>query len=230
MIIIGYPGVGKTTLCGAEKRAIDLESMFFHGSEKEKNWENLYCELAIDLSRQGYIVFVSSHDEVCEKIKCLYNPNVDKVVAVYPRSNEKMKTQWIQRLQNRINAYRDSYRRGSNMSFMIFEKNRRALKRAEDHYFSDTNTMSKLPFCRIELATMQYDLLKAIEEVRGNGCNPNLIYKIEDKNDPVESFINDVEETANLVYNATSYRLTGPMFKQMCELLRRSDKIEEEEE
>jgi broad-specificity NMP kinase len=179
MIVIGYPGVGKTTLCGRKKGTIDLESIFFHGSAKEKNWEQLYCEVALDLSRQGYIVFVSSHHEVCEKIICLRNPDIDEVVAVYPESNERMKTQWIQRLRNRVDMDQQiSYGKGSNIGAALDEKDKHALKRAEDHYFVDTSAMSKLPFCRIELSTMQYDLLKEIAEVQKSRCDPATIHKV----------------------------------------------------
>ena len=59
MIIVGYPCIGKSTYAaGHPYRAIDLESSNF---VKDDNWVKSYCNVAIDLSRQGHVVFVSSH-------------------------------------------------------------------------------------------------------------------------------------------------------------------------
>ena len=66
MIIIGYPGVGKSTLAGRYKEYIDLESSNWNGPDNTKpdNWWWSYGKVAEDLSRQGYRVFVSCHPSV----------------------------------------------------------------------------------------------------------------------------------------------------------------------
>ena len=229
MIIIGYPGVGKTTLCGIENRIIDLESSFFHGSVKEKNWEERYCETALDLSRQGFTVCISSHMEVCLKIKELYNPYTDSVVVIYPSPTNKMKKLWIDKLAKRMTDSQ-SYTDETQISKRIYDKNKRSLERAKMHYLDDTKALSELDFCKIEISTTKYDLMGPINDAMKFGCPMSVILRIIDENDPVESFINDVKETANVdvCTEEVSYSLTGPMLKQMCELLRRSDKTEED--
>ena len=75
MIIIGYQGIGKSTLAASELKYIDLESsnFWFYDSEtkqkvRHSNWYEMYCNVAENLSRQGYIVFVSSHQPVRERL------------------------------------------------------------------------------------------------------------------------------------------------------------------
>lgn len=69
MIIIGFPGIGKSSVTHAydgdinTTGYIDLESSNF---VKDENWVKEYCDLAIDLELQGYNVFVSSHKKVRE--------------------------------------------------------------------------------------------------------------------------------------------------------------------
>lgn len=69
MIIIGFPGIGKSSVTRAydgdinTTGYIDLESSNF---VKDENWVKEYCDLAIDLELQGYNVFVSSHKKVRE--------------------------------------------------------------------------------------------------------------------------------------------------------------------
>ena len=58
MILMGYPGVGKSTFCKKTPYAIDLESSLFHDIFE------LYVDVALDLSRQNKLVMVSCHNEV----------------------------------------------------------------------------------------------------------------------------------------------------------------------
>ena len=59
MIVIGYQGVGKSTLAGKDYRFIDLESGCFwvDGPNGERvradDWYKAYCQVAVDLSDQG---------------------------------------------------------------------------------------------------------------------------------------------------------------------------------
>lgn len=69
MIITGYQGIGKSTLARKENNVIDLESASFWNYEngnktRPDDWYVYYCQVAEHLSKQGYIVFVSCHQQV----------------------------------------------------------------------------------------------------------------------------------------------------------------------
>lgn len=81
MIIVGYQGIGKSTLAGHYKRSDD--------------WYIPYCQMAVHLSQQGFTVFTSSHEVVRNQLKN-YN---EKVVVCYP--SEELKTKWIEKLHDR---------------------------------------------------------------------------------------------------------------------------------
>lgn len=95
MIIIGYQGIGKSSLAGTEN-CIDLESgNFWIDGERSDEWYKPYCQIANHLSEQGYTVFVSSHEVVREELK----NSKEKVFIVMP--DERLRDQWIERLWNR---------------------------------------------------------------------------------------------------------------------------------
>lgn len=101
MIVIGYQGIGKSTLSKSSNEYIDLESgNFWVDGKRADDWYKPYCNIAIDLSSQGYIVFVSSHEAVR---KCfLENGDLnEQVVTVVP--DLKLKEQWIEKLWQRFN-------------------------------------------------------------------------------------------------------------------------------
>ena len=94
MIVIGYPCIGKSTYAvGHPYRAIDLESSNF---VKDDNWIESYCNVAIDLSRQGHVVFVSSHDAVRKQ---LLKSDYEYVFVIYPALD--IKEEWLERLHER---------------------------------------------------------------------------------------------------------------------------------
>ena len=67
MIIIGYQGIGKSSVSGADSGCIDLESSnFWNEGVRADDWYIYYCNIALDLSKQGFTVFTSSHKEVRE--------------------------------------------------------------------------------------------------------------------------------------------------------------------
>ena len=91
MIISGFPGTGKSTLCrskGPKKRQyIDLESSNFHNKSEPNNWEATYIKVAIDLHNQGYCVFISSHYEVRKQLSIAVKEGaIDKkdITVMYP--------------------------------------------------------------------------------------------------------------------------------------------------
>lgn len=105
MIIIGFPGIGKSSVTRAYDGEtnttgyIDLESSNFI---KDDNWVKEYCDLAIDLELQGYKVFVSSHKKVREYLAERQGVFPD-IVEVFPA--KELCGMWCQRLSRR---YQDS--------------------------------------------------------------------------------------------------------------------------
>lgn len=118
MIIMGYPGVGKTTYAKeSDERVIDLESSLFKGDFEQ------YIKVALELEKQGYIVFVSSHVEIGELLKKAIkdNPNL-KVGVCYPIRD--LKDEWLKKLRLRYQE--------SNL-----EKDKRAVNHCDEYYIAD---------------------------------------------------------------------------------------------
>lgn len=118
MIIMGYPGIGKSTYSReSNERVIDLESSLFN-----KDYEQ-YVRVALDLESQGYIVFVSSHIEVGELLKSAIKEDPDlKVGVCYPIRD--LRDQWLKKLKNRY-----------KQTQLI--KDMRAMKHCEEYYIAD---------------------------------------------------------------------------------------------
>lgn len=97
MIVVGYPGIGKSTLAGRDYKYIDLESgNFWIDGERAEDWYKPYCKIAEHLSEQGYIVFVSSHEVVRQY---LVENSRELVVLVYP--SIRLRSAWIDKLEKR---------------------------------------------------------------------------------------------------------------------------------
>ena len=97
MIVVGYQGIGKSTLAGRDHKYIDLESgNFWIDGERADNWYKPYCKIAEHLSEQGYIVFVSSHEVVRQY---LTENSRELVVLVYP--SIRLRSAWIDKLEKR---------------------------------------------------------------------------------------------------------------------------------
>lgn len=141
-VVVGYQGVGKSTLAFHNNLVIDLESSnFFVDSERPANWHIIYCNIARALCKQGYIVCISSHKEVRKE---LARHPASKQVIVYP--TRTLKDAWIAKLR---------YRFDETQSMKDFK----ALKNAEDCF--DKNIIdleNQEGFERIGFSTMDYDL------------------------------------------------------------------------
>lgn len=148
MIFIGYPGVGKSTLAYHNKTTvIDLESsMYLIDGKREDGMFNQYCTIAENLSRNGLIVMVSSHDDVQSRLK----HSDERVIACFP--DESLKEQWIRNLRFRFE------RSG-------LDKDKRALERAEEHYVDDIKALRDAGFENIVLEDMNYDLDKTLHDM-----------------------------------------------------------------
>ena len=121
MIIIGFPGIGKSTLACNDYRFVDLESSYFKPvNNKNDDWVVDYCKLAEFLSKNGGIVFISSHKAVRDYIARMRTN--EHVACVFP--SERIKEQWVKKLGDR---YMESG----------LDKDYRAFIRARDHYDDD---------------------------------------------------------------------------------------------
>lgn len=96
-IIVGYQGIGKSTMAGKEN-CIDLESgNFWVGNERCNAWYKIYANMAEHLAKQGYIVFTSSHKVFRDELR---KRNVD-FVTVSP--SIALKDLWLEKLEQRYN-------------------------------------------------------------------------------------------------------------------------------
>jgi len=138
LIICGYQGVGKSTLCRngesvtdhSEVRCIDLESgNFWYDGKRPYDWFRYYANFAKHLAAQGYIVFTSSHsvfrDWMCEQgIGFMtISPSID------------LKDEWIAKLEARYNTTQleKDYKALMNAKEM-YEENVKDLQREDYHY------------------------------------------------------------------------------------------------
>ena len=146
MIIIGYQGIGKSTLTKNSNGYIDLESgNFWWNGQRPHDWYVYYCHIAEDLSRQGYIVFVSSHKEVRKFLE----KSEEKVIVIFP--SILIRDEWVKKLKDR---YEESGK----------EKDFKAWKNAEDRYKENINELMRSGFYFIEIDSLDYDLKKMIED------------------------------------------------------------------
>lgn len=147
MIIIGYPGIGKTSLAGRYNQYIDLESSNFNDAFglKPDGWFIPYCKVAEDLSKQGYRVFVSCHKEVQE----YFNKSDEYVMVLYP--DIELKEQWLNRVKGRF----------ENDPSM---KNKKAMENVEKYWDIQINSLMNSPFeNKLVLKNMNYTLDNEID-------------------------------------------------------------------
>lgn len=145
MIISGYQGIGKSTLAGKEN-CIDLESSnFWVNSRRSESWYKIYCKIANDLSKQGYIVFVSSHEIVRKELE----KSKEKVLVIIP--SLALKDEWINKLEERYHSSKNN-------------KNKKALDAAKVMYSNSILEImnGNLPYYVIN--NMDYNLLEIIKE------------------------------------------------------------------
>lgn len=140
MIIIGYQGIGKSTLAGKYKY-IDLESgNFWHNGIRQDNWYVFYCKIAEHLSQQGYNVFVSSHEVVRNRLRKYSN---EQLCVVFP--SVELKDQWIDKLKKRFESTK-------------LEKDYKAWMNAEDRYTENINELKNSGISYIEIKDINYSL------------------------------------------------------------------------
>lgn len=146
-IVVGYQGIGKSTLAFHNNRVIDLESSnFFVNGVRPNDWYVIYCNIARALCRQGYVVCISSHKEVREELA--KNP-AHRQVIVYPVHH--LKDKWIAKLRYRYEETKS-------------EKDFKALRNAEDCFDENiTDLANQEGFDKIGFASMDYELANLLE-------------------------------------------------------------------
>lgn len=98
MIIVGYQGIGKSTMAKCVSNCIDLESSnFFVDGKRDENWYKVYVNIAKHLSDYGNIVFMSSHKIVREYLN---KQNIDFTVIC---PSLELKEEWLRKLKYRYN-------------------------------------------------------------------------------------------------------------------------------
>lgn len=175
MIIIGYPGIGKSSNSGIHPVMIenegcwmgyiDLESHNFwneydnpydaeHRRRRDRDplWYETYCKIAKDLSNQGYRVFVSSHADVQKELRKYTDGDI---IVCYP--HESLKQSWLLKLRER-------YIQSNWMNDTNVDKNLKALEAAVENFDRDVDAMRNSGFPTLEITDMNYDLRYLIED------------------------------------------------------------------
>ena len=151
MIIIGFPGIGKSTLALNNYKFVDLESSYFKTPDvRNEDWVVDYCKLAEFLSKNDNIVFVSSHKAVRDYIAKMYTNEL--IACIFP--SKRIGEQWIKKLEDR---YMDSG----------VDKDYRAFIRARDHYDDDIRELyadDGIPYKWV-ITDINYNLEEEIEEL-----------------------------------------------------------------
>lgn len=158
LIISGYQGIGKSTLCKDGNGFIDLESgNFWVGNRRDDAWPQVYAKMAVHLSMQGYTVFTSSHKAVRDCLK--HHPYVENeslgknvVIAVcYPYPS--LRDDWCRKLEDRYNK-------------TGLEKDYKSWRNAVEMFYENIEDMSSevLPVIHIPIKSMDYNLKELVEE------------------------------------------------------------------
>ena len=151
-IILGYPGVGKTTLSRRITHCIDLESSLFSvNSATNPEWYKAYCSIAIASASAGNIVFVSSHKQVQDYLGHMYFNSLTElnydIYVCYP--DLELADTWAIKLFKR---YLKSHS----------DKDKRAFIRCMDKYQEDITCLKQSKFNHILIKSENYDLVEII--------------------------------------------------------------------
>ena len=147
MIVVGYQGIGKSTLAG-KHNCIDLESgNFWVNGERSSDWYRAYCQIAIHLSEQGYTVFTSSHQVVREQLENC----TEKVVVIFPSIN--LKDEWLSKLEDRWNATK-------------LDKDFKAFANARERYMENIVELMCGNLATYEITSMDYSLEDIVNQLK----------------------------------------------------------------
>ena len=150
LIVIGYQGIGKSSIAGVQNNIVDLESSTFKADDGTRplQWYIWYCKMAVNLAKQGYIVCVSSHHYVCDELgKHMDDPDFD-IIIVHP--SIELRDAWLKRLADRLGR-------------IPIEKNWIAYANAEKSYNLDIRGLIKHRIHDISIDSLDYDLKDVID-------------------------------------------------------------------
>ena len=146
MILIGYQGIGNSTLALKENNFIDLESSnFFYKDKRIDNWYIYSCNIAAHLSKQGFNVFVSSHEVVRSRLK---KYSKEKLYIICP--SVELKKEWIDKLKERFKSSK-------------LGKDYKAWMNAEDRYSENIKELIESGINCVLINSMDYNLKEIIE-------------------------------------------------------------------
>lgn len=158
MIIFGYPGIGKTTLVKSNytpngcKGIIDLESSMFRTDmypERSPDWYQVYGNIAIELSNQGFLVFCACHFVIRDYIAKKVPDN--NYIIIHPNIN--LREEWLHRLYQRYLT-------------TITSKDKNAFDYAEKNYVKSIRELyEQNQFDTVTLDSINYDLRKEIDSI-----------------------------------------------------------------
>lgn len=147
MIIVGYQGIGKSSVAGTHN-CIDLESgNFWVNGKRSDDWYIPYCQIANHLSEQGYTVFTSSHEVVRKELE----NSKEQVFVVFP--SFELRDEWIKRLQDRYNRTK-------------LEKDYKALMNAVDRYDQNIMELKNSKFDSVIIDYINYDLTEIVTQLQ----------------------------------------------------------------
>lgn len=175
IIVVGFPGIGKTSISFGKNNFVDLESSCFNivdpvtnKKTKPDNWEKLYVSVAYDLAKQGKCVCVSNHSLVIGELldRRQQDSRLDEypIVFIYPKKN--LKDAWIERLTERYNS-------SVQIDKDIADKNKAALDAVAANYDKWINTLECIDpnnstaygnnVYKIPITSVDYDLAAALK-------------------------------------------------------------------
>ena len=147
MIVVGYQGIGKSTLAKKKSGYIDLESgCFWDNGNRIDDWFIYYCQIAEHLSSQGDVVFVSSHKVVRNYLKS----SNERTICVYP--SILLSEEWKKKLHDRYES--------TNLT-----KDYKAWMNAEEKFHVNISDLMMCGIPHAEINHMDYDLHEIILDV-----------------------------------------------------------------
>ena len=150
VVVVGYQGIGKSTLALQHLRYIDLESSCFRvDGVRPENWAKIYANQAIHIASQGRVVFVSSHAVLRDALLSNFIPPCVHVMACVPSID--LESSWIERLHDRYDKSKSS-------------KDFNAWKNAEDRYAENIKEiMTDFPEDTLIIDRMEYSLDRLLQ-------------------------------------------------------------------
>ena len=147
MIIIGYQGIGKSSIAKYANGYIDLESgNFWVDGKRDDQWYIPYCSIAVHLSEQGYWVFTSSHEVIRKQLRS--STELKLIVCPTP----ELKDAWIRRLEER-------YERTQ------LEKDYKALMNAKDRYTENIQELlDEEGYGKLIIRSLPFDLNEVLQK------------------------------------------------------------------